>query len=129
MYRLPNVHGRTGSPAPDAGHVQVGACGPAPPPLVLSVHFSTPSSAQALSFIRPPSCSAQALTLIGPPSAQGAGAVAGSSGLKDRGPGVRPGRLPPPPPPLSCFRQFRVPVVSIKSSIPLVSISFSAYGS
>ena len=25
MYRLPNVHGRTGSPAPDSGHVQVGA--------------------------------------------------------------------------------------------------------
>lgn len=28
MYRLPNVHSKTTSPATDAGHVQVGACGP-----------------------------------------------------------------------------------------------------
>lgn len=28
MYRLPNVHSKTASPATDAGHVQVGACGP-----------------------------------------------------------------------------------------------------
>lgn len=28
MYRLPNVHSRTGSPAPMAGHVQVGVRGP-----------------------------------------------------------------------------------------------------
>lgn len=27
MYRLPNVHSKTTSPATDAGHVQVGACG------------------------------------------------------------------------------------------------------
>lgn len=28
MYRLPNVHSKTTSPVTDAGHVQVGACGP-----------------------------------------------------------------------------------------------------
>ena len=32
MYRLPNVHGRTGSPAPSADHVQVGTRGPCPAP-------------------------------------------------------------------------------------------------
>lgn len=32
MYRLPNVHGRTGSPAPSADHVQVGTHGPCPAP-------------------------------------------------------------------------------------------------
>lgn len=37
MYRLPNVHGRTGSPAPSADHVQVGTRGPCPAP---PHHFS-----------------------------------------------------------------------------------------
>lgn len=37
MYRLPNVHGRTGSPAPSADHVQVGTRGPCPAPPTLSV--------------------------------------------------------------------------------------------
>lgn len=53
MYRLPNVHGRTGSPAPSADHVQVGTRGPRPAPHHLSAQAPRP---------RPTSCrpSAQA---------------------------------------------------------------------
>ena len=46
MYRLPNVHGRIGSPAPAASHVQVGARGPCPGP--------APAQCQAPKALVPP---------------------------------------------------------------------------
>lgn len=74
MYRLPNVHGRTGSPAPDAGHVQVGQRGPAPPS-TRSERTSPPTSWS----------SAQAPGLIRPSPTQCAGVMAGQVGLRTWG--------------------------------------------
>lgn len=57
MYRLPNVHGRTGSPAPSADHVQVGTRGPCPAP---PHHFSAQAPRPRPTACR---CSAQASRL------------------------------------------------------------------
>lgn len=54
MYRLPNVHRPTSSPAQNAGHVQVGARGPPPrPPAFPSVQCAGAKASRQLSAQAP----------------------------------------------------------------------------